>query len=182
MPRNIWRRLSLRTKLYLNLGALCGVLGLVAVFATWSMTLTANMSRDSLRTSVHQADVAAQVAEATLQCRRFEKDLFLNLAKGRPVHVLRHSNGGEAFATLHRDNRPSLGPPPPPQRTTCTAEAWSSDAEQYRQAMNSVFIGITHGTILKPEQANEAITPFKESIRDLTALATGDVAAENGRG
>ena len=166
MVPNFFQHLSLRAKVYLNLGLLYAVLGVIAVLAHWCLATTAHVSENALRTSGQQAALAAQVAELTLQCRRFEKDVFLNVrtAANRASY---EKDWREAFAqlTTAMEEFRSIATTPEDQEA---AQLWARDAEQYRLALEQVFAGVQKGTMQTPEQANAAITPFKNSIRDLT--------------
>lgn len=164
MTPSFLQRLSLRAKLYLNLGALCLLLGIVSVFANFALSIAAAQSKETLRTTVRQADLASQVTQFTLECRRYEKDQFLNV---RDVGVRENytKKWHEAFDGLTAAIAEYEAAPGDGRET---AVNWSSDATQYRQAMESFFRGVTDKTIQNPEQANALLTPFKNPIRKLT--------------
>jgi methyl-accepting chemotaxis protein len=165
-----FRQLSLRSKLYLNLGLLCAVLGTVATLASWGMSLSAQLGREALKTSVRQADLAARVAEWTLQCRRFEKDVFLNV-HDPAAHENYKKDWLDAFARLTATIE-AFRAAAPGTEDQAAARAWEAAAENYQQAMRHIFDGVQDGSIRTPVQANEAVIPFKDSIRELTVLAT----------
>jgi methyl-accepting chemotaxis protein len=167
-----YRRLSLRGKLYSGLAVLCGLLGTIVVLANWCMSVVVSMSERTLHGSVHQAEITAKIAVQTLECRRFEKDVFLNVGnaavrdeyrKKWEVEFARLRTAIEAFRAAASG-----------AEDTATAERWLAGSARYEDAMRRVTRGVADGSIKTPEQANEAITPFKESIRTLTdeAIAT----------
>jgi len=163
-------RLSLRAKLYLNLGFICLALGAVSVFANWSISIAASKSRALLDTSVRQADIAAEVAEATLQCRRFEKDVFLNMGNAEEYKTYR-GRWQKAFNELTGHIK-DFGDAVTREDDHKAAQSWDEAAKEYKKAMEGVFEGIDNKSIQRPEEANKRITPFKEHIRTLTDLAT----------
>jgi methyl-accepting chemotaxis protein len=168
MVPSFFRHLSLRMKVYLNLALLCAALGTVSVLANWCIATVANLSEQALKKASRQAALASDVAEFTLECRRYEKDVFLNIRTPalRENYVKDWRN---AFAQLtaaveaFRDEAAA-------EDDQAAARKWTRLAGQYQEALQGVFRGVNEGTIRTPEQANEALTPFKESIRDLTEL------------
>ncbi len=166
MAPSFFQRLSLRAKLYLNLGVLWIVLGGVCLFANFSLSIASSQSQETLRTSVRQAELAAQAAEHTLQCRRYEKDVFLNV---RDPEVDNH------YAEKWRKEFDGLSAVLAEFQTAASgvedreaAESWKSDATEYHRAMEAVFRGLKDKTIQSPEQANAVLTPFKDPIRKIT--------------
>ncbi len=169
MPPSFFQRLSLRAKLYLNLGLLCVVLAAVCLFANSALSIASSQTKETLRTSVRQAELAAQAAEHTLQCRRYEKDVFLNV---------RDPETDDKYAVKWREEFESLSEVLTEFQASAAgaedreaAENWKADATQYRQAMESVFRGVKDKTVQSPEQANAILTPFKEPIRKITDSA-----------
>ncbi len=130
MGPSFFQRLSLRAKLYLNLGVLWAVLGAVSLFANFALSMAAGQSRETLRTSVRQSELASQVAENTLQCRRYEKDVFLNV---------RDPETDDNYATKWREAFDGLSAVLAEFQAAAsgaedreTAESWTGDATQYR--------------------------------------------------
>jgi PAS domain S-box-containing protein len=121
------------------------------------------------------------VAEAGLQCRRYEKDVFLNLNDaGVRADYLRKWN--EAWATLHyrleqlRASALSDGERRP-------IDECDASARRYRQHFLEVADQIGQGRIARPEDANRAIAPFKEDFRqaiEKTQALAGEKLAEFG--
>jgi methyl-accepting chemotaxis protein len=166
----LFRRLSLRGKLFLNLGLVCVLIGALALFANWCMSVVASMSEKTLGGSVVHLDIANSVAEETLQCRRYEKDFFLNLNNAEERGRYR-KEWLDAFGRLRKaieDFRNNAAGPEDQE----TVRKWTEATARYQTAMQTVLRQVDDGAIQKPEQANEAMSGAKDSIRELTALAT----------
>jgi methyl-accepting chemotaxis protein len=170
MVPQFFRHLSLRAKVYLNVALLCTVLGAVAVLSHWCLATTANISEKALRFAGQLAAVAAKVAEWTLQCRRFEKDVFLNIRTEatRAQYEKDWRNAFEQLVAAIAEFRAAATS----DEDVRTAKEWAADAEQYRLALEHVFAGVKSGSVQTPEQANAAIAPYKNSIRNLTTSST----------
>jgi methyl-accepting chemotaxis protein len=170
MVPQFFRHLSLRAKVYLNVVLLCTVLGAVAVLSHWCLATTANLSEKALRFAGQLAALAAKVAEWTLQCRRFEKDVFLNIRTEatRAQYEKDWRNAFEQLVAAIAEFRAAATA----EEDLRIAGEWAADAEQYRLALEQVFAGVRRGSIETPEQANAAIAPYKNRIRDLTTSST----------
>ncbi len=181
MLPTIYRRLSLRGKLYLGLGTLCLLAGLISVLAGWCLSVVAGLSRDQLTAAASQAQAASRVALETLQCRRFEKDVFLNLhdpaARDGYVREWR-----DAFTRLRAALQDFEGGAASADDRAAAAQA-AADVGPYGDAMRRVLDGIAGGSIATPAQANGVLAPDKDHIRDLTktAIDTAQRKAEEAR-
>jgi nitrogen fixation/metabolism regulation signal transduction histidine kinase len=166
MAPSFFQRLSLRAKLYLNLGVLWVVLGAVCLFANFALSIASGQSQETLQTSVRQAELAAQAAEHTLQCRRYEKDVFLNVRDPAidDDYAVKWRGEFDSLSTALAEFQAAASGTEDRE----TAESWKANASQYHQAMEGVFRGVKDKTIQSPEQANAALTPFKEPIRKMT--------------
>jgi HAMP domain-containing protein len=164
-----YRRLSLRGKLYLNLGLLCVLIGCLALLANWCMAVMADMTERTLKETVRLADVADHVSEHTLQCRRYEKDIFLNLHDPKAFAEYKRS-WREAFAELRKVIGEFRAHAVEPDDVK-TAESWMLNSGKYEQAMLGILQQVEAGKLTTGQQANEALTPHKETIRELTASA-----------
>jgi anti-anti-sigma regulatory factor/HAMP domain-containing protein len=167
-------RFGIRLQIMFALG-LIGAL-LIAVSAT-SLISLAHINAVIHQTVEHENQVsqlAHQISTQTLLCRRYEKDLFLNLtdAKTRADYLTKwqttYTNLDHAITAF--------------DTVVTTAEdhqqaaTWRVAHAQYGTAMVQVEQAIASGQITTPESANAALTPSKDSIRSLTdtALATAE--------
>ncbi|MEM8530562.1 MAG: HAMP domain-containing protein [Chloroflexota bacterium] len=128
------------------------------------------LSKEVIEVDVQLSRVAHNIAIATLQCRRYEKDVFLNLndTTARANYV---SLWQDAYNDLERSiaDFNTLAKTEPDRNQGLK---WQEDISRYRTAFFDVEQSIEVGQITTSDAANQAIDPFKETIRDLTDSAT----------
>ncbi|HYF61760.1 MAG TPA: STAS domain-containing protein [Herpetosiphonaceae bacterium] len=156
--------------------ALAGMVGMFAVALGLALALETGLKRTTdaiLDDEVRTSRLTSQVALATLLCRRYEKDLFLNLGDPAQVSAYRllweqaHADllaAIAAFGVAQPDNQ-------------AQAASWQDVADQYGLQMQAILSDIESGAITAPAQANAALAPFKDPIRHLTDSAQA-VAAD----
>jgi signal transduction histidine kinase len=110
---------------------------------------------------------ANRAAVSALQCRRYEKDAFLNLNDPavRGDYVGKWSQSWEKLRDDMEHLRASCLLPEERQK----AEKYLAAACRYRQRFLEVVAAIGQRKIIRPEDANRAITPFKEDVRTIIA-------------
>jgi nitrogen fixation/metabolism regulation signal transduction histidine kinase len=167
---SLFRRLSLRGKLLAYLGLFCLLIGSLALLANWCLATVGDISARTLKVSVRLADLAGIVAELTLQCRRYEKDIFLSLLDPMALDDSKR-NWRHAFDQLQKAIADFAAQAVSEEDQTAAAK-WRSDSAAYRQALLAVIDRIDAGKIETPQQADDLMAPSKDSIRDLTMTAT----------
>jgi rsbT co-antagonist protein RsbR len=170
LPSLIRPRAGLRYQLILAFGALTvlsGALCVVSLIALSNMQATLHGRLEHhLRLSQYANDVALQ----TLQSRRFEKDMYLNLADpaARAEYLSEwrtaHDELGRAISAY------AQAATDPAEREQ--AERWRIAYEAYGPAVLAVELAIARGEVTSPEQANATLEPLKAGIRELTATST----------
>jgi nitrogen fixation/metabolism regulation signal transduction histidine kinase len=168
-PISFFRRLSLRGKLFLNLALLCGVIAALAMFASWCMSTVRAVTEQTLAGPIQLMDITSSVTEHTLQCRRFEKDFFLNI-NDEMVREDYRKQWLKAFSDLQAAVAAFRTGASSPEDVEA-ARQWEQAIATYRKAMQHVLHQVEEGTVRTPQQANSALTPYKEGIRALTELA-----------
>jgi len=141
------------------------------------------LAKDAIYGDATRQALAGRVAAEMLTCRRFEKDVFLNLdePERRASYLARwnaaHGSLAESVRTLFR----------------CMAEEdarrealLSGRVADYRTQFLRVVDDIEHGRITSAEDANRAMEPFKDGARELSdvslQLADESVASANASG
>ncbi len=108
---------------------------------------------------------ANRVVVSALQCRRYEKDSFLNLndAPARNDYV---NKWRQSWKKLHDDleHLRSAGLLAEEERKV---DNYAAAAERYRRHFREVISMIQKGEITRPEAANRAIAPFKNDMRTI---------------
>ena len=175
-------RLGLRGQLILALGLISALL--IAVGAA-SLIGLAHINTTIHQTLEHESQVsrlAYQISTQTLLCRRYEKDLFLNLTNAT-THADYLSKWQTAYANLdHAISAFDLAVTTPEDHQQ--AATWRVARQQYGTAVLQVEQSITSGRITTPEAANAALSPSKDSIRALTdtAIAAAEHKADAAAG
>ncbi|MFG0249113.1 MAG: response regulator [Phycisphaeraceae bacterium JB051] len=107
----------------------------------------------------------AHISVQTLQCRRYEKDMFLNV--GQPQRFedyrVRWAMAVEALTRSIAKYRESVNDP----QQVLIAEKWLANVTVYQHEMYKIIDEILEGRITTPQQANMAITPSKNTIRSI---------------
>jgi hypothetical protein len=115
---------------------------------------------------------ANEIVVQTLLCRRYEKDMLLNLndQAARGDYLIRWEQAssdleraiqGFSGAAVHAADR-------------AQADKWRIESTSYREAVLETIRAIDTGEITTPEEANTVLVPAKDSIRNLmdTAVIT----------
>lgn len=150
-----------------------------------AVILTSLFSFNRIRQGMHQtidvngrlSRLANQVANDTLLCRRYEKDVFLNIAD-RQQHSEYMTRWQTAFAALQASIVEFE------QAAAMSADinqvaVWKAESQRYQWVFLEVEQAIQSGAITTPAAANEALAPAKDAIRTLTdtALETSQAKA-----
>jgi methyl-accepting chemotaxis protein WspA len=137
-----------------------GLLGIRSTSAT---------AEQMLKGEAKIAEHSAAAQNDVLELRRFEKDTFLNCLDLRKVEEY-SEQFREAYASLlrHIDALEQLA------RTDQDRErvrVMSQELKVYMKAMAAILPKVRSGQIKAPQEGNQAITPYKDSIRHLEKTA-----------
>ena len=114
----------------------------------------------------HLTRPAAHITVQTLQCRRYEKDMFLNLANRDRFenYFVQWANTVDALTRAINNYRQNAVN----GEQILIAEQWFAHSKQYQEMVLQVVHDIRDGHITSPSQANMALAPHKNIIRSLT--------------
>ncbi|HET9620346.1 MAG TPA: methyl-accepting chemotaxis protein [Kofleriaceae bacterium] len=153
-------RLKLGTRIALGFAAVLGFVLAVAGLGLWG---NARITRSAKHNS-EIASLAATARAQTLELRRFEKDLLLNMGDAAKqsdyFQKWQASLSGlqGSLQTLHTAGDPD---------DVATAAAMAGNLDQYASAFSGLRDSIAAGQVATPTAANQAFAPAKASIRDL---------------
>jgi nitrogen fixation/metabolism regulation signal transduction histidine kinase len=160
---------SLRLQLMLASGLLCAILVGVLALALIGLVRPRTETQQAIAIAGTKSQFANEVAIATLLCRRYEKDIFLNL--DLPSTRTTYLNQWQAaYQTLQQaiDQYATLASTDEERQQV---EVWRRESKAYQGALLDIEHTITSGGVTTPQAANAALTPFKDSIRTLTESA-----------
>jgi methyl-accepting chemotaxis protein len=168
--------LKIGTRLGLGFGLLLAVVVGVAGAGYWGMSNIARTTLDILQGDAKLAEHSARARANTLGLRRFEKDVFLNIDSPEKVaeyrtkweeqhaHQEARLNDLEKYATRKEDKD--------------LIKAMRKEHDAYDAGFKKVLGLIQAGTIKTPQDANKAITEYKDESHRLEKTAQ-DFSYEN---
>jgi hypothetical protein len=112
---------------------------------------------------------ATEIVVQTLLCRRFEKDILLNLGD-QAVRSDYLTRWNQATSDLDRAIQ-GFGEAAVSAADRAQADRWRTESANYRAAVLEMIRAIDSGSILAPEEANALLAPAKDSIRNVTDTA-----------
>ncbi|MFH1301482.1 MAG: EAL domain-containing protein [Planctomycetota bacterium] len=151
------------------------LMGIAVVMAFGVFVLIYELKQVTLTRHVIDGDVvrqslAGKVAVDVLQCRRYEKDVFLNLNQPE-MYASYLTKWRTAWNKLSIDTD-FLNNQIEEKEETRLQRLLRDSVKQYRINFMSVIEKIESGQIDSPVQANLAMTPFKDGMRNLTLLSS----------
>jgi methyl-accepting chemotaxis protein len=157
-------------RLGLGFGAVLAMLAIVASVGYSSLVSTTAITTRILEVDAPLVEVAHRVRADTLELRRFEKDMFLNMgdaereadyfAKWSDQKKRLHDGLDEVdrLATAEADHE--------------AARAMREDGAAYEEALAKVISQVRVGSIATPQDANRALAAHKDTIRSLEERAS----------
>ncbi len=152
-------------RLGLGFGAILVLLVMVAAVGYWNLLSTAAITTRILESDAPLVEKAFRIRAHTLELRRYEKDMFLNM--GSPE---KEAEYGAKWNEWHQ----KLGQLLNEVERLATSDAdresvrvMRQDAATYDEALQKVLAGIRAGSLKTPQEANNAFSVHKETIRRL---------------
>ncbi len=157
--------MSLGKRMGLAFATLVALVVVTAGLGYWGMQSVGTLADDILAVDVAAADQSGQVQAAALSLRRYEKDYFLNigLSEKQDEYLSKWKETSEALLAglmhleqieLHDEDRAKI------QKMRDALGGYEAGFEKVRQQMRD-------GQLTTPADANRAMAPYKDSIRDL---------------
>ena len=147
------------------------LVAIVAAAGFWGLSRTVQTTYSILHTDAKMMEQAGEAEINALSLRRFEKDTFLNIGNAEKV--------AEYGAKWNTERQQLVGNLDTLDRLITQTEdkeavrSMRDDLTTYTNGFVPIAAGIAAGKIHNAEAANLAITPFKDEIRRLEAVAEG---------
>jgi methyl-accepting chemotaxis protein len=157
-------------RLGLGFGAVLALLVMVAGVGYFNLLSTAGIATRILEVDSPLVELAYRVRADTLEMRRYEKDMFLNMGnadkeadyavKWNDWHhrLADRLSEVDRLATLEADRE--------------TVRTMRQDAATYEEGLQKILSGVRAGTITTPQDANNAFSTHKDTIRRLEETAS----------
>ena len=165
--------ISVRTKLGLLIGVFSLGIVTVAALALFGLGQAVTASRALVDTEMASLRTLGDMRSAVGNMRRYEKDMFLNLADEEKL--LRYRDAWRQEIEKARQTLEQLAPSlAPAQQVGVTT--MQGAVNRYQQAVQAIIKGIEIGQINDPWAANKALEPHKGEMRaaDQALVAIGD--------
>ena len=151
------------------------LVGFVAAAGFWGLSQMVSTVDAILNVDAKRMQHASGLESSTLNMRRYEKDVFLNVAD--ESKVAEYSEKWQAARDEASEHLTEL------RRLSNVAEeasigAMQKDLATYATGFGEILRGIRAGAIRTPDAANEAISAYKDDIRQLDT-ASAELAAKN---
>jgi hypothetical protein len=168
-PRPSAKRLRISGRNLLELS----LLSVVVVFLMTIEPINKTLVRDVIKqnaTNQQLSRFAHEIVIQSLLCRRFEKDIILNIQDEdkRKTYQLQWE---EALVRLDQAIA-GFKITAVDANDLEQADAWRSSSLDYQAAVLQLLQSVQDGTITQPTEANQLLTSGKNSIRSLTDTAT----------
>lgn len=172
----MFRNLKIGTRLSLAFGLLLLLMAGAAGAAYFGMSSIGNETLDMLRTDAKLERASSRAQVNTLGLRRFEKDTFLNIGDSQKI---------DDYLKKWDEERQELNQHLEEIEKSSTRKEdlnhiaqMRSEISAYEAAFRQVVSRIREKSITRPEDANAAITPFKDNIRRMEQTAE-DMSTEH---
>jgi methyl-accepting chemotaxis protein len=170
--------LSIGRRLGLAFGLLLTLMLVLAGTGYWGARGAAASSNAMATEEVPELSLALRIESGVLTLRRYEKDMFLNMANSNAMesYVVKWN---DAF-TATRARVDSLATYASDAEEIAQVGSMQSDLQKYSDGMTAVVLAIRAGRIRTPAQANAAVDGQKEIIRELEELAGAGAVVQFG--
>ena len=159
------KTLSLRTRFAVSFGLLVVLLALTAAVSLASLRGITRSAAAYLGYNARLADLALRIEVQVLQLRRFEKETFLTLdsERVRSEYVSRWRTALEALTGLLGETSKAAVA----DEDKAAVATLSEQLKQYETGFGTVYALIQSRRVVTPQAADQAMEPFKASIREM---------------
>ena len=163
------KNIKIARKLALGFGLVLSLMGVVSGAGYWGLETVAGLAREILSVRSPLVEHSQRARANTLGLRRFEKDYFLNIgAPEKQADYLAKWKDQRQRLVERLDVLDKLAQN---DADRDTVRRMRKDADAYEQGFAKVVAAIQEGSLKSPQEANTAITPYKDEIRGLEDAA-----------
>lgn len=176
------RNMKIGRRLGLAFGMVLVLIGGMAGLSYWASSELADMGLTLLRVDAPLVEYSKQAEVQTLELRRAEKDMFLNLASASTMAEYQEKWRTakqaleSALASFEKAARLQTGASV--EKDLEAVRVLRSNFSDYEAGLLKVLAGIREGAVKSPAEANAAVMPFKPAIHQLEKSAD-DLAAKH---
>jgi methyl-accepting chemotaxis protein len=156
-------------RLGLGFGAMLALVVVVAAIGYWNLQSTAAIATRILESDAPLVEKAFRVRANTLELRRYEKDMFLNMgnAEKEAEYAAKWSDWHQRLAEQLADvERIATS-----EADHDTVRVMRQDAALYDEALQKVLGAVRAKTLTTPQDANNSFAAHKDTIRQLEETA-----------
>ena len=166
------QNISIGRRLGLAFGLLLALMLGLAGTGFWGARRAAESSNSMAKEEVPELALALRIESGVLSLRRYEKDMFLNVTNSAAMEGY-VGQWNDAFGTV-KARLDSLAGRASDADEIAQVQQMQGDLTKYSDGMTQVVLAIRAGRYRTPAQANAAVTPFKDVIREFEDLAGGN--------
>jgi methyl-accepting chemotaxis protein len=163
------KNMKIGQRLGLGFGTVLAMLVSVATVGYWSLVSTAGITTHILEVDSPLVELAHRVRADTLELRRFEKDMFLNMGNAEKEAEY-FAKWSDQKKKLH-DALDDVDHLATAEADHDAARAMRADATAYEEALSKVISQVRVGSLVTPQDANGALAAHKDTIRSLEESA-----------
>jgi len=161
--------ISINARLIIFFTVMALLIALIGVISYWGFSRINTTSIRILDSDGNNAEYASLVAFYALQCRRYEKDMFLNIGNQKKIDdyfnkwTSAHTELGEYLGKLHDnfeydDDKKNIS-------------ILQESRSLYIQGVRRIYQDIKNNSIRTPQQANMTMDSYKAPIRNMIELS-----------
>ena len=170
------QNMTIGRRLGVAFGILLGLMLALAGAGYWGAKTAASASNSMVTEEVPELTLALEVKSGVLTLRRYEKDMFLNIADQTAFEgYVGKWNEAHAGVKARLDSLSATASDPEEIQQSNQMQA---DLVKYSDGLTSVVLQIRNGKIRTPAKANAAITPTKDVIREFEELSVKNAALQ----
>ncbi len=171
------RKMIVRNRLTLGFGIVVLLLLVVSFTGYIGLSYVSGISQEALNKDLRLAVLAEDAKSSSLNLRRYEKDRFLNI--GNPAKEAEYKGKWDIAGGALDKTLTSMEGFIKNDDDKKTIQLMNDGFKAYQEGFNSVLKQLSDGKLKTPEEANIALAPFKDAIRQLES--EGDAIGERSR-